>query len=327
MRQLTILAAFALLCGCSDGGGSDFPAPGGSADDAGFAQSDAAVTFPDGGGPTTGTSKPTLIYAHSDGELFSMDPATQKITDIGPFDAGNGTSPTITDLAINVDGEIWVNSEFAIYKAKLPTGTGPVQLTKVTNIAVKTGQRFYALAFTPAGVLGATEKLVAGDNAGELYAIESNGTTTDLGAFGTDAKANTYQLSGDLVFYLQNGKARGLATVRLCDPNVPCGSTFNDMLVEVDVTAMSAAFASKTPGNLKKQFLGSGSGYGRLYGIGAWNHSVYAFERMGSTTPAQLIIIGPDGKGTPIKTFPGLTAGWSGAGVTTAATVTILPPN
>ena len=156
MRQLTILAAFALLFGCSDGGGSDFPAAGGSADDAGFAQSDAAVTFPDGGGPTTGTSKPTLIYAHSDGELFSMDPATQKITDIGPFDAGNGASPTITDLAINVDGEIWVNSEFAIYKAKLPIGTGPVQLTKVTNIAVKTGQRFYALAFTPAGVLGAS---------------------------------------------------------------------------------------------------------------------------------------------------------------------------
>lgn len=325
MNKLTLLAAFALVAGCSDGGGSDFPS-GAPAEDSGFAQSDAAVAFPDGGGPT-GTSKPPLIYAHSDGELFSMDPKTQAITDIGPFDDGDGTPPVITDLAINVDGDIWVNSEVAIYRATLPSGPGPVKLTKVTNISAKTGQRFYALAFTPAGVLGPNEKLVAGDNAGELYAIESNGTTTDLGAFGTDAKANTYQLSGDLVFYMQNGKARGLGTVRLCDANVPCGTTFNDLLVEVDVAAMSAAFASKTPGNLKKQFLGSGSGYGRLYGIGAWNDSVYAFERMGSTTPAQLVIIGPDGKGTPIKSFPALTAGWSGAGVTTAATVTILPPN
>ncbi|HEX7602190.1 MAG TPA: hypothetical protein VF316_11315 [Polyangiaceae bacterium] len=323
-HHLPLLAAFVLVAGCSDGGGSDF-SPGGAAEDSGFAQSDAVAAFPDGGG--SGPARPTIIYAHSDGELFSMDPATQTITDIGPFDAGNGSSPIITDLAVNLAGDIWVNSEVAIYKAKLPSGTGPVQLTKVTNIAAKTGQRFYALAFTPAGVLGPDEKLVAGDNAGELYAIESNGATTDLGAFGTDANGKNYELSGDLTFYMQNGKARGLGTVRLCDPNVPCGSTYNDMLVEVDVAAMSAAFASKTPGNLRKQFVGSGSGYGRLYGIGAWNDSVYAFERMGTTMPAQLVIIGSDGKGTPIKTFPSLTAGWSGAGVTTGATVTILPPN
>ena len=147
-----------------------------------------------------------------------MNPATRQITDIGPFDAGGGTSPTITDLAVNLAGDIWVNSEVAIYKAKLPSGTGPVQLTKVTNIAAKSGQRFYALAFTPAGVLGADEKLVAGDNAGELSAIESNGATTNLGAFGTDANGKNYELSGNLTFYMQNGKARGLGTVRLCEP-------------------------------------------------------------------------------------------------------------
>src|ERR1035437_6239297 len=105
-HHLPPLAAFVLVAGCSDGGGSDFT-PGGAAEDSGFAQSDAAAAFPDSGGPT-GPAKPTVIYAHSDGELFSMDPATQKITDIGAFDTGNGTSPIITDLAVNVSGDIRV---------------------------------------------------------------------------------------------------------------------------------------------------------------------------------------------------------------------------
>jgi len=116
-----LLAAFVLIAGCSDGGGSDFN-PGGAAEDSGFAQSDAVAAFPDGGG--SGPSRPTSIYAHSDGELFSMDPATQTITDIGPFDIGNGSSPVITDLAVNLAGDIWVNSEVAIYKATLPAAPG-----------------------------------------------------------------------------------------------------------------------------------------------------------------------------------------------------------
>jgi hypothetical protein len=104
--------------------------------------------------------------------------------------------------------------------------------------------------------------------------------------------------------------------------------TNNDIIAEVDVPAMVAAFNSKTPGALKKQFLGNGTMFGRLYGIGAWNDSVYAFERLGSNNyPAQLIQINAQGVGQSIQMFPNIMLGWSGAGVTTNAPVTVLPPN
>lgn len=305
--------------------GSTFDAATGpdAADDAtggpdGFTQGDT------GGGPDA--SGPGVIYAHTDTELYSMDPATHVVSDIGPFDDGSGSAPVITDLAVNQSGDVWVNSESAIYKASVPK-TGTVKITKVTNVSVKQGQRFYALGMTPPNVLGAAEMLVAGDNAGELYAIDSGGQTTDLGAFGPGPSGTVYGLSGDLMFYVQNGKTRGLATVRPY-MNGSATVTNNDILAEIDVAAMQAAFSAKTPGVLKKQFLGTGTGFGRLYGIGAWNDSVWAFERLGSNNyPAQLIQIGANGVGKSVQTFPSIMMGWSGAGVTTNAPVTVLPPN
>jgi len=293
-------------------------------DSSGPASGDGGGGFRDDAGNVVAGGA-SLIYAHSDTELFSMDPSTQSIVDIGPFDDGSGSMPAITDLAVNAAGEVWVNSESAIYKATVPSTPGTVSLQKVTDVSVASSQKFYALGFAPAGVLGATETLVAGDNQGELYAVQTTGATVDLGSFGTDASGNAYQLSGDVMFYLQAGKARGLATVRSCKKSTCSGS--NDILAEIDVTAMQTAYQTGTPGVLKKQFLGSGTGFGHLYGVGAWNDNVYAFARTSSGSPAELVQIGPTGKGTVLKTFPDITAGWSGAGVTTSAVVTVLPPN
>lgn len=54
--------------------------------------------------------------------------------------------------------------------------------------------------------------------------------------------------------------------------------------------------------------------------------SEHAFSRVaGSTSPPQLIQIGVNGTGTLLKDFPQITSGWSGAGVTTSAPITILP--
>ena len=90
---------------------------------------------------------------------------------------------------------------------------------------------------------------------------------------------------------------------------------------------MTAAYQSKTPGSLLKQLIGSGTGYGRLFGVGAWNSSVYAFSREASNSPAQLVEIGSNGTGTVLQQFSQITSGWSGAGVTTTAPVSVLPPN
>jgi len=319
MRIASVLAC-ALVVGCGASGFSGFTDGGAGGD--GSSGDGGPSPFKDGSASDSSTGGPPLIYSHTDTELYTMDPSSMAVTLVGTFSDGTSTLGSVTDLAVNAAGDVWVNTAGSVYRAAVPSAPGPVQLTKVTDITLKASQKFYALGFTLAGTLGPDEKLVAGDNLGQLYAIESNGTTTALGDFGTDAKGNTYELSGDVMFFAVNGLPRGLATLRSCK-GTTCVAT-NDILAEIDVPAMQAAYTSKTPGNMRKGFLGSGTGYGKLFGIGAWNDSVYAFSRVG-TTPAQLVQIGANGVGKVLQSFPQVAAGWSGAGVTTSASVTILP--
>jgi len=280
----------------------------------------------------------TTIYAQTDTELYSMDPATKTVTDIGPF-AGN--TGAITDLAVDASGALWVNSASAIYSVALPaSGTGTVQLTLKTTLP--SSSRFYALGFVPAGVLGTGESLIAGDGAGDLYFVDTSGpsaTPQKLGSFGAwksgdpsnGKSGDLWTLSGDVVFYMDGTTPRGIATLRPCSTksgSTTCDNT-NDVLAEIDMVALKSAYTSKTAASsLRKQLIGGGSGHGHLFGIGAWEANVYAFSRVDSTTsaPAQLLQIGSAGTATVLQSFPSITAGWSGAGVTTKATITVLPP-
>jgi hypothetical protein len=344
MRRIFFLYALgigAALYACSSGNGhSDF----GTGDDGGGTGHDGSGGGDDGGNNgdvgslgdgTTNNDAPGMtvdtIYANTDTELYSFDPMTNTVKDIGPFQGlGGGTGDNaVTDLAINGNNEIWVNTETAIYTAALPMGgTGSVAVTKKHTISGMPGQKFFALAFAPMGVLGSGEGLVAGDNAGNLYSIDANGAATLLGGFGNDSRGNPWQLSGDIVFFTQNGSAVGLATIRSC-PNNKCSLT-NDYLALIDVAALTTAFNSHSTGTMLKQIYGTGTTYGELFGVGAWQDKVYAFSRKHTTDagafPAELIAIDGTGKGVSLQMFPNITAGWSGAGVTTKASVTIPPP-
>ncbi|HEY8089626.1 MAG TPA: hypothetical protein VIF09_17320 [Polyangiaceae bacterium] len=294
-----------------DGGGSD---GGNGADVGSFGDSSSSD---DGGGTA-------LIYANTDTELYSMDPSSHVLTDIGPFDDGSGSAPVITDLAVDGNDDVWVNSETAIYRATLPSsGTGPVKIALQTQLGTST--KFYALGFTPAGVLQTGESLIAGDSVGDLYfidATQSSSTPQRLGNFGSASGGGTWGLSGDVVFYTLAGTARGLATIRTSS-----GSK-NDTLAEINMDLLKQAYVSKTPATtLLKQLVGaSGTGYGRLFGVGAWGNSVYAFSRVGTggSPPAQLVQIGAAGTGTVLQSFANIASGWSGAGVTTKASVTVV---
>ena len=120
---------------------------------------------------------------------------------------------------------MYVNSETVIYKASLPATPGTVNLTKITTITPPPGASyvsFYALAFAPKGLLGAGEELVGGDSAGEVWAIDTTGSTIgkvhDLGNFGKvpmKTDGSIFGLSGDIVFYTDSmGNPTGLATIR-----------------------------------------------------------------------------------------------------------------
>lgn len=342
--------------GANTGGssGSSFSGDGGS-----------LFSNDDGSAPSSGTGQDasvtvtTTIYANTDDSLYSVDPKTNAVTLVGAFSGGltdASTNSTITDVAVNAAGEVYVNSESAVYKATLPaTAPGPVVLTLVSTIAATSGTRFYALAFAPAGALGATEMLVGGDGNGNLWSIDlaNGGKTIELGSFGDDptTSGNILALSGDVVFYTDSsGKFQGLATIRSCKPaksstSTPTCSKTDDYLAGVDMTALATAFSSGTPAaSLNNGIyggsataLGAGIGHGEVFGLGAVEGNVIGFSRYqtadaGVIAPALWAIsTGEDGgaasgSGTSIPGTFSFTNGWSGAGVTSKVTIVVPPP-
>jgi len=279
------------------------------------------------------------VYANTDKDLWQMDPLTKSVTRIGAFVNADGSAftETMTDVAVNLENKLWGCSIGKVYELSLPpTIPGDVRVTP--RVTIPFGTRIYALAIAPKGVLGAGEELVGGDAAGDLHWLPASGSPVKLGGFGTvgagdpglGTAGNVWQLSGDIAFFPGDGAPIGLATIRPCDragDPTTC-KTGNDVLVEIDVAAMSTKSGTA---NLKKRFIGTaGTGYGRLYGVGAWGDKVYAFQRVTTTTTGTTALLVEvslaDGRGTTIRDFPDIAAarnGWSGAGVTTGAKVFI----
>ncbi len=348
MKRWQLVSFASLLVACSGPGG--FNDDGGTPKDSGGGNdstpaNDSGTTFGDSStdSPTGGDGGVSIIYANTDDTLYTLDPQSNAITMIGKFSGVSGTTndTNVTDVAVNSSGEVYVNTESVIYKATLPTNPpGTVNLTKIATITLKTNQKFYALAFTPANSLATSEVLIAGDIWGELYAIDTtNGNAKDLGSFGPDPSHTGYNiaLSGDLVFYMDaKSNPTGLATVRPCKPGTTTCISTTDYLAAVDMTALATAYKTTAGASLKKGIYGgttssdgAGCGYGDLFGLGAWEGSVFAFARKTTTnqTPLLLSINTTTGAGTVVSSSFSFTNGWSGAGVTTSATITVPPPN
>ena len=319
------------------GGGTD----GGDQGDGGFVGTgDGGPGFGGEGGnpapPDGSVTVTTTIYANTDDSLYSMDPSSHTVTLIGKFAGmGGGTGDsTVTDVAVDGAGDVYVNTESVIYKAAIPASPGTVQLTKVASISVKSGQRFYALAFAPAGVLGSGEALVGGDGNGELWSIDpSSGATKDLGSFGKDPRSasKVLALSGDIVFYVDaSNKPTGMATIRSCASGGSTCDKTSDFLAGIDMTALAQAYASGTPAASLLGGIyggstgnpGAGTSFGELFGLGAWQGSVFGFQR----APALVSIDTGTGKASPLGGSFSFTNGWSGAGVTTKVSINVPPP-
>lgn len=274
------------------------------------------------------------VYANTDNALWQLDPVTKVAERIGSI-TGLATDEDMTDIAVNEAGVIYGVSqtpmaEGHVYELTLPlTGAGAVGTTVKRNIP--TTVKFFALGFAPKGVLGADETLVAGDNQGTLWLVPTGGTApTKIGDFGKVVTGDpgggnvgdSWQLSGDVVFFSNAGTPVGLATVRPCSSLTTCQPD-NDVVVEIDMAKLALKVATT---NVKKRFLGA-TGHGRLFGVGAWNNSLFAFQRSSATNPAQLIEVSLDsGKATVLRNFAEITTarnGWSGAGVTTAAKISL----
>jgi hypothetical protein len=287
------------------------------------------------------------VYAHTDQMLFSVDPATKVPTQIGPFvgTSDSSTDSAVTDLAVNSNDELYVNTESVVYKAALPAGgTGNVMLTKV--VTMQGTNKFFALAFAPAGSLDPiNEVLIGGDSSGSLYSIDTStgvnaGKVVNLGNFGADKSisGNTFELSGDVVFYTDSkGNPAGLATIRSCPVGGSGSKCKGDYLCGVDMNALKTAYASgKAATSLLAGIYGgsaagpgNGTGFADVFGLAAWNSTVFGFSRHISTpatAPSLITIDTNTGVGTMVANNFTFSNGWSGAGVTTKVTIIAPPP-
>jgi hypothetical protein len=303
------------------------------------------VSFTTGSsGGSTGTGGGTVsttVYGHTATTLYKMDPSVpgMALTTIGDFDCigcGAGQDSSMTDFAVNSAGDLWGVSENYIYPLEVMGST--VHCTKSIPLSAG-GAKFYALSFAPVGVLDPmNEVLVAGDSNGNLWAIDSSGTATVHGNFGTvpanDGQGHTcanagklWELSGDIVFLANNGSPVGFATVRDC-PSPPstggCNST--DTLMQINLSALATATTGSVSLGLRGLIVKAAGcndpvnqGYGSMFGIAAWEGQVYGFSH---DTGALVSINNNTGAACLISSYP--KNEWDGAGVTT--TVPIKPP-
>jgi hypothetical protein len=308
------------------------------------------------GGGAPGGAAPYLIYAHTGDTLYSLDPLAPglPLTTLGKFDCvlkpGETASPgkvtSMTDLAVDGDSHIWTVSAAAVHPITVTGNVAhcgqPIPLTD--PILMDKNKRFFALSFAPKGVLDPTkEVLVAGNTAGELWAIDENGALTQHGTLGNvppddghghkypnydPNKVRAWEISGDIAFLSNNGKPVGFATVRDC-PNPPSSTGCNlvDTLLEIDMSKLAQTGKQSVKKALRGQILkrpgcsdSANTSYGYLYGIATWNDKVYGFGREGDLVDISLT----DGSACLVKNYP--ASMFSGAAVTTLAPV-VAPPN
>lgn len=335
----------AVACATSEGSGGGI----GGAAGAGVGGSGGGGTGGGGGividapsdGPSSGD---TLVYVHTDTTLFQIDPtsATPSLKQLGDFDCvgGSGQDPAMTDVAVDKAGKLWGISHTQVHELVVVDKT--VHCQNSVTLAATLDVKFYALTFAPVGVISPTEEvLVAGNTAGELWAIDGSGALTQRGVFGdvpaNDGNGHSYpsahqgkawELSGDIVFVENGGSPIGYATVRDC-PNPPATTSCNntDTLIEIDVPKLAKANINPVTKAVRGQIVkrpscadAQNSAYGSMYGITTWADKVYGFSRTGNLVEIDT----KDGSACLLEAFP--TADFGGAGVTTKAIVIPPPP-
>ena len=246
-------------------------------------QLDAAVapdTTGNGGGDGS-VIEQVYVYAHTASTLYRVDPDTLAINQVGNFGWPSG-SDQMTDLAIDQTGLMIGVSFSSVYRVDPTTA-------QATLLSSSLGGTFNGLSFVPAAMLGQTgaDVLVGTRNSdGKVFRVDPmTGATSEVGDMGA------YASSGDLVSIANFGTVQ----------TVTGGSS--DVLAKLAPNTFAA-----TP-------VGSGTGFGEIWGIAYWKNKVYGF-----TSNGDFVLIDPTtGVATLVSHQNGLS--WWGAAVTTLAPV------
>lgn len=233
------------------------------------------------GGGGGGTGETVYVYAHTASTLYRVDPDTLAVQMVGPFQWNAVGSDQMTDIAVDKNGLMIGISYSRVYSVD-PTSA------KTTLLSSSLDGTFNGLSFVPASMLGQTgdDVLVAVNNAnGKVMKIDPmTGSATQVGNMGS------YASSGDLV------AVAGFGTVQTVT-----GSS-SDVLATLAPTSFAA-----TP-------IGSGTGYGQIWGVAYWKGQVYGFTNGGA-----FVLINPTTGAAQMVSQTNVN--WWGAAVTTLAPV------
>jgi hypothetical protein len=213
------------------------------------------------GAPDASNPGRTLVFAHTDADLYRIDPDKLTVTKVGSFAWPAGkSSEQMTDIAIDRTGQMIGVSFYNIYSVDPRTAA-------CTLMAPLEGE-FNGLTFI--SNQGGPEDLVAASREPDaIYRLDAHaGTVKLIGSYGTGLLS-----SGDVVSVRNVGT---LATV------VKPGSD-TDWLASVDAARGVAKLIGDT-------------GYTKIYGLGFWGKRVYGFTEGGDF----LLIDPATGKAQPV---------------------------
>ncbi len=234
------------------------------------------------GGGDGSVGEQVYVYAHTASTLYRVDPDTLAISQVGNFGWPNG-SDQMTDLAIDSTGLMIGVSFSNVYKVDPTTA-------QATLLSSNLGGTFNGLSFVPATMLGQTgaDILVGTRNSdGKVFRVDPmTGATSEVGDMGA-----AFASSGDLV------------------------SIANFGTVQTVTGSSSDVLAKLAPNTFAATPIGTGTGFGQIWGIAYWKNKVYGFTNNG-----EFVLIDPNtGVATLVSQQSGLQ--WWGAAVTTLAPV------
>lgn len=280
MRKAALLAfgfVASTLVACGPDGRDD----GTGGDDTGGGGSGSDMTGSGGGGGGGGGGETVYVYAHTSSTLFRVDPDTLNVQMVGAFQWNSVGSDQMTDIAVDKNGAMIGISYSRVYSVDPTTA-------KTTLLSNSLDGTFNGLSFVPAAMLGQTgdDVLVAVNNSdGRVMRIDpATGTATQVGNMGS------YQSSGDLVAVEGFGTAQTVT------------GSGSDLLAKLAPNTFAA-----TP-------IGTGTGFGQIWGVAFWKGKIFGFTNGGA-----FVLIDPN-SGSAMMVSQTSNAWW-GAAVTTLAPV------
>ena len=230
----------------------------------------------------------TAIFAHSDVELFRIDPETLEQTSVGEF-TFEGEDDRITDIAINKDNLMIAISLESVYAVNFRTAETTLLSTFAQDQGGLTSLSYVLQDRNDPD----TEKLVAADFDGNVWEIAAaSGARVFLGNYnGAQGENGPLGSSGDIVSIKSFGT---VATVIVEGDDT-------DHLAWIDPVTWEAELIGDTNRD-------------KIFGIGFWRNKIYGFtDNMEFVTLSQ-----SDGSASDERTGD---IRWWGAGVTTLAPV------